>query len=60
MHKIQKHCAFWFQREDVLIINVGYHLTLLHTKYTGFMPCGFSEEYLYAFSYYKPISVWMA
>ena len=22
----------------------GYHLTLLHTKYLGFRPCGFREE----------------
>ena len=33
----------------LIIINVGYHLTLLHTKYTGFMPCGFSEEDVYVF-----------
>ena len=25
-------------------IFVGYHKTLLHTKYTGFRPCGFREE----------------
>ena len=25
-------------------INVEYHLTLLHTKYTSFRPCGFREE----------------
>ena len=23
---------------------VEYHLTLLHTKYTSFRPCGFREE----------------
>ena len=25
-------------------IYVEYHLTLLHTKYTTFRPCGFREE----------------
>ena len=25
-------------------IYVEYHLTLLHTKYTSFRPCGFIEE----------------
>ena len=25
-------------------IYVEYHLTLLHTKYTNFRPCGFREE----------------
>ena len=25
-------------------IYVEYHLTLLHTKYTSFSPCGFREE----------------
>ena len=25
-------------------IYVEYHLTLLHTKYTSFRPCGFREE----------------
>ena len=25
-------------------ISVEYHLTLLHTKYTSFRPCGFREE----------------
>ena len=25
-------------------IYVDYHLTLLHTKYTSFRPCGFREE----------------
>ena len=25
-------------------IYVGYHLTLIHTKYTSFMPCGFRED----------------
>ena len=25
-------------------IYVKYHLTLLHTKYTSFRPCGFREE----------------
>ena len=26
-------------------IYVEYHLTLLHTKYTSFRPCGFREEF---------------
>ena len=38
-------------------IYVGYQLTLLHTKYTGLRPFGFREEYLFMFSYYKPI-IW--
>ena len=25
-------------------IYVEYHLTLLHTKYTSFRPCGFREQ----------------
>ena len=25
-------------------INVEYHLTLLHTRYTSFRPCGFIED----------------
>ena len=25
-------------------IYIEYHLTLLHTKYTSFRPCGFREE----------------
>ena len=25
-------------------IYVGYHLTLLHTNYPSFRPCGFGEE----------------
>ena len=33
----------------------GYHLTLLHTKYIGFRPCGFSEEDFFIFSHYKPM-----
>ena len=28
-------------------IYVGYHLTLFHTKFTGFRPCGFKEEDFY-------------
>ena len=28
-------------------INVEYHLTLLHTKYTSFRPFGFREEDFY-------------
>ena len=27
----------------------GYHLTLLPTKYIGFRPCGFREEYFFIF-----------
>ena len=27
----------------------GYHLTLLHTKYIGFRPCGFREEDFFIF-----------
>ena len=35
-------------------IYLGYHLLLLHTKYTRFMPCGFREEdCFYCFSHYK-------
>ena len=26
-------------------IYVEYHLTLLHTKYTSFRPCGFREDF---------------
>ena len=37
-------------------IYVGYHHTLLHTKYTGFRPCGFREEDFLCFSYYKPMA----
>ena len=36
-------------------IYVGYHLTLLHTKYTGFWLCGFREEVFFMFSHYKPL-----
>ena len=25
----------------------GYHLTLLHTKYIGFRPCGFREDFFF-------------
>ena len=32
------------QRGMIGRINVEYHLTLLHTKYTSFRPCGFREE----------------
>ena len=32
-----------------------YHLTLLHTKYTSFRPCGFREEDFKMFSHYKII-----
>ena len=31
-------------RDMIGRIYVGYLLTLLHTKYTGFRPCGFREE----------------
>ena len=37
------------------MIYVGYHLTLLQTKYTGFRPCGFREE---DFSLFPIISLW--
>ena len=31
----------------------GYHLTLLHTKYIGFRPCGFREEdFFHIFPFY--------
>ena len=36
-------------------IYVGYHLTLLHTKYTGFRPCGFTEDF---FKCFPIISLW--
>ena len=36
-------------------IYVGYHLTLLHTNYTSFRPCGFGEE---VFKYFPIISLW--
>ena len=31
-------------RDMISRIYVKYHLTLLHTKYTSFRPCGFREE----------------
>ena len=37
-------------------IYVEYHLTLLHTKYTSFRPCGFREEDFKCFSHYKPMA----
>ena len=37
-------------------IYVEYHLTLLHTKYTRFMPCGFREEDF--FIVFPIISLW--
>ena len=39
-------------------IYVEYHLTLLHTKYTSFRPCGFSLEkkIFKCFSHYKPMA----
>ena len=37
-------------------IYVEYHLTLLHTKYTSFRPCGFREEIFKCFSHYKPMA----
>ena len=37
-------------------IYVMYHLTLLHTKYTSFRPCGFREEDFLLFSHYKPMA----
>ena len=36
-------------------INVGYQLTLLHTKYTNSMPCGFKER-IFCFSYCKAMA----
>ena len=36
-------------------IYVGYHYTLLITKYTGFRPCGFREEDFFIFSHYRPM-----
>ena len=36
-------------------IYVEYHLTLLHTKYTSFRPCGFREDNFKCFSI---ISLW--
>ena len=36
-------------------IYVGYHLTLLHTKYTSFRFCGFRDEDFFIFSHYKPM-----
>ena len=39
-------------------IYVEYHLTLLHTKYTSFRPCGLSLEkkIFKCFSHYKPMA----
>ena len=37
-------------------IYVEYHLTLLHTKYTSFRPCGFREKDFLMFSHYKPMA----
>ena len=37
-------------------IYVEYHLTLHHTKYTSFMPCGFRAEDFQMFSHYKPMA----
>ena len=36
-------------------IYVEYHLTLLHTKYTRFRPCGFREK---IFKCFPIISLW--
>ena len=36
-------------------IYVEYHLTLPHTKYTSFRPCGFREDFLNVFPI---ISLW--
>ena len=35
------------------VIVMGYHLTLLYTKYTGFRLCGFIEEDTFMLSHYK-------
>ena len=32
-----------------------FHVTLLHTKYIGFRPCGFREEDFSYFLHYKPM-----
>ena len=37
------------------MIYEGYHLTLLHTKYTCFRPCGFRDEIL---KYFPIIRLW--
>ena len=42
-------------RDTVGRIYLGYHYTLLHTKYTGFRSCGFREEDFLIFSHYKPM-----
>ena len=36
-------------------IYVEYHLTLLHTKYTSFRPCGFEKSFN-VFFHYKPMA----
>ena len=33
-------------------IYVGYNYTLLHTKFAGFRPCGFSEEDIFIFFFH--------
>ena len=38
------------------MIYVEYHLTLLHTKYTSFRPCGFKKKIFKYFSHYKPMA----
>ena len=37
-------------------IYVEYHLTLLHTKYTSFRPCGLEKKIFKCFSHYKPMA----
>ena len=36
-------------------IYLEFHLTLLHTKYRSFRPCGFREDFK-CFSHYKPMT----
>ena len=43
-------------RDMIGRIYVEYHLTLLHTKYTSFRPCGFREEDFKMF--FPIISLW--
>ena len=43
-------------RDMIGRIYVEYHLTLLHTKYSSFRPCGFREEIFKCFPHYKPMA----
>ena len=40
-------------RDMIGRIYEGYHLSLLHTKYIDFRPCGFREEDFFIFSLYN-------